>query len=326
MTTKGKGRPFSLKKQHRRRIISASRIIRYGLNNFSRNAWLTIAATAIMTITLSIVFTTVVARNILVSKVEDIQKSVGVSIYLKTETTQADVDQIATDIKKLSSVQDITILTPEEGRDKLIDTEKANSDTLEAAKLATNKIPWTINIEVSDINKTDQLREFVQTNGAVKNNIDPNNKPTFVGEQRVIIETIGKWVLAAQQGGIIASLIFVIISMLIIFNTIRMAIFNRREEIQMMKLIGAEKSFIRGPFLVEATVYGILAAIIASILGYLMLRAVGPALQEFLTIDPATSLSFFYKYAALIVLGMIVLGAIIGIISSTLATRRYLKL
>jgi len=113
--------------------------------------------------------------------------------------------------------------------------------------------------------------------------------------------------------------------MLIIFNTIRMAIFNRREEIQMMKLIGAESSFIRGPFLVEAIVYGFIGALVASALGYSLLMAVAPSLQE-AAIAVGPTIDTLTIYAGFIVLGMIVVGAIIGVISSLLATRRYLKL
>jgi cell division transport system permease protein len=129
----------------------------------------------------------------------------------------------------------------------------------------------------------------------------------------------------AQRIGIVASIIFVAISALIIFNTIRMAIFSRKEEIQMMKLIGADKSFIRGPFVVEAIVYGFIAALLATILGYVLLiavrdRFVGSGVEVQPTLELATT------YGVLVLLGMIALGAIIGTVSSLLATRRYLKI
>ena len=115
------------------------------------------------------------------------------------------------------------------------------------------------------------------------------------------------------------------ISMLIIFNTIRMAIFNRREEIQMMKLIGAEKSFIRGPFLVEAIVYGFFAALLACAVGYGLVALASPALRSYeINIEPTTTALMYY--AGFIVMAMILLGALIGVASSLMATRRHLKL
>ena len=113
--------------------------------------------------------------------------------------------------------------------------------------------------------------------------------------------------------------------MLIIFNTIRMAIFNRKEEIQMMKLIGADRSFIRGPFVVEAIVYGFIAAIIATALGIGLLYGMQDKLASWgVAIGP--TLDYILMYIGFVLLGMIALGGLVGTISSLMATRRYLKI
>ena len=104
-----------------------------------------------------------------------------------------------------------------------------------------------------------------------------------------------------------------------------MAIFNRKEEIQMMKLIGADRSFIRGPFVVEAIVYGFIAAVIATGLGFAILYASSKTLESYqIAVQP--TIDFVTFYAGFVLLGMIVIGAIIGVVSSLLATQRYLKL
>ena len=104
-----------------------------------------------------------------------------------------------------------------------------------------------------------------------------------------------------------------------------MAIFNRKDEIQMMKLIGAERGFIRGPFLVEAVLYGFIAALVATAAGYgLVFAAQQPLLRYGLPID--NTLHFLLTYVGFVLLGMIVAGAMIGVISSYVATRKYLKL
>jgi cell division transport system permease protein len=104
-----------------------------------------------------------------------------------------------------------------------------------------------------------------------------------------------------------------------------MAIFNRKDEIQMMKLIGADKSFIRGPFLVEAMVYGFIAAVVATILGIVLLQAASPKLLE-AGMNVQGTLEYVTTYMPIVMLAMIVLGGLIGVISSLLATQRYLKL
>jgi cell division transport system permease protein len=229
------------------------------------------------------------------------------------------------EVENLSSVTNVTVQSPEEAREVFVQRNRNDPQTLEAISEATNRLPWTLSIRVVDINDTSELVELVENNEVVAASIDPNREPSFAGTRRDAIETIARTAAFAQQVGIIVSVVFVAISTLIIFNTIRMAIFNRREEIQMMKLIGAERSFIRGPFLVEAIVYGFFAAIIATALGVTLLMLAAPSLEGSGLSATGTSEMVTY-YAGFVLVGMIILGAIIGVISSLLATRRYLKL
>ncbi|MFI5212667.1 MAG: cell division protein FtsX, partial [Candidatus Saccharimonadales bacterium] len=120
-------------------------------------------------------------------------------------------------------------------------------------------------------------------------------------------------------------ILFVAISSLIVFNTIRMAIFNRKDEIQMMKLIGADRNFIRGPFIVEAVVYGFIAAVVATGLGVALLYSVRDKLLSY-GVGVQSTVDLMTTYIGFVILGMIVLGAVIGVMSSLLATRRYLKI
>lgn len=312
------------KHQGRRRWVTFIRMCRYGINNFTRNAWLTVAATAVMTITLLIIFVSVVAHNVLVDTVDKLRDSVHMSIYLKYDTSQEDAEVVADSLRQLSSVVDVNYISPDEARERFVQQNKDSVDMLEAIKEAENRFPGTLSIKVQDINDTSQLAEFVETNEFLSEHIDPARKPSFAGDRKSSIETIGRAAEFAQRVGIGASLIFVVIATLIIFNTIRMAIFNRKEEIYMMKLIGAEPSFIRGPFVVEAVVYGFFGTVLASVLGYILLYVTAPTLISYQinaqpTIDTAT------YYAGLVVLAMFAIGAFIGVISSLLATRRYLK-
>lgn len=312
-------------KRHRRQWTTFMRMCRYGVNNFTRNAWLTIAATAIMTITLLVVFVSFASRNVLIDTAGQVRDKIDMSVYLLTETKPDDVDKIAGGIRGLSSVTNVAVETPEEARAKFIKDNETSADTLDAVKQATNKLPWTISIKLKNINDTDQLRQYVETTALIKANTDPSHPPSFAGDRRAVLESITRAVDFAQKAGIGASIIFVAISTLIIFNTIRMAIFNRREEIQMMKLIGAERSFIRGPFVVEAVVYGFFAAIIASGMGYALLYFAAPGLLSY-GINLQPTLDLFTYYAGFVVLAMIAIGALIGIVSSLMATRRYLRL
>ena len=209
-------------------------------------------------------------------------------------------------------------------REAFAEQNSRNPDALSALNEATNKFSGTLRVKLVDINDTRELANFVKTNQTVKENIDPAREPSFAGERKSAIEGIARSVVFADRAGIIATVIFVVISSLIVFNTIRMAIFNRRDEIEMMKLIGADKSFIRGPFIVEAVVYGFIAAILATVLGTAGLYWLKDHLISGVQVGP--TLNFVLNYIGFVALAMIALGALIGIMSSLLATRRYLKI
>ena len=315
---------FAQSKRKRRQWITFVRMCRYGVNNFSRNAWLTVAATAVMTITLLIVFITLAARSTLVSSVDVIRENVDMSIYVKTDTSEDDIAKITDGLENLKSVEEVRFVSPAKARENFAKANGQEPETLNALNEATNRFPGTFNVQLVDINDTTELQKFVTDNSTVKNNIDPNRPPSFAGERKSAIEGIAQGVVFAERVGLIATVVFVVISSLIVFNTIRMAIFNRRDEIEMMKLIGADKSFIRGPFIVEAVVYGFIAAVLATILGVLGMMAVRDRLIGGIEIQP--TLNFVMTYLPLVFLGMIALGALIGIGSSLLATRRYLKI
>jgi len=325
MAKKLDAKAFASQKRKRRQWLAFVRMVRYGINNFSRNAWLTVAATAVMTITLLIIFMTLAARGTLATTVSDIRSKVDISIYVRNDVEQTEIAAITKDLKKLPSVEKVSYVSPDEARSDFAKKNSSDAGTLSALNQATNKFPGIIRVNLDDINNTGELDTFVKTNENYAVAKDEDREPSFAGERRTAIQNIGRWVDFADKAGLGASIVFVIISSLIVFNTIRMAIFNRKEEIQMMKLIGADRSFIRGPFIVEAVVYGFIAAVLATGLGLFALYSAQESLLSYqVAIGP--TLDFIYSYIGFILLGMIGAGSLIGVVSSLFATRKYLKI
>lgn len=312
-------------KRKRRKALTMLRMSRYGMSNFTRNMWLTVAATAVMTITLLIIFITLVARQVLVDTVDTIKSRVDMSVYVKTDTPSEQASLISERLEKLPGVNSVRYISPSEARDEFAKQNSSDIQTLDALNEAVNKFPGTFRVNIVDINDPSQLDNFVKTDALYKKYADPDRKPSFSGERRSAIQNIGKVIEFAQNAGLVASVVFIVISSLVIFNTIRMAIFNRKEEIEMMKLIGADKSFIRGPFVVEAVIYGLIAAIIATGVGVGGLYAIHDKLMDYqIAIDGTIRLVTAYIW--LVLPAMMVAGALIGIVSSLLATRKYLKI
>ena len=319
-------RTFAQQKRTRRQWLTFIRMCRYGVNNFSRNTWLTVAATAVMTITLLIIFVTLSARNILVDSLAEVSKKVDMSIYLKKETSDSDANKIKASVQKLESVNGATYISSDQAREEVAQQNKNKTGTLEALNEASNELPGTIRVNLRNINDTTEFDNFVKNDELLKKHVDPNREQgKDNGGGKGTIQTIASWVGFAEKMGLLASTIFIVLSSLIVFNTIRMAIFNRKEEIQMMKLIGADKSFIRGPFIVEAIVYGFIAALIATGLGIAILMGAKNGLTAFgIIVQPTIDIAVLYSPFVLIL--MIIAGSLIGVISSLFATRKYLKI
>ncbi len=313
-----------IKRRVQRKALSTWRVWRYGMESFFRNSWLSVAATAVMVITLMIIFSAFAIQNISTSTIDQLRQKVDMSIYLDGSTPDKELNMIISDLRELKSVKSTKFVTSAMAREEIAKENSGDSAVLEAIKEATNKLPTTIKVVIEDINDTSELQKFVSTNELVKKYLNKDHAPSFAGDRKQSIETIGRAVGFAQKAAIAAGLLFIVISSLIIFNTIQMAIFNRKEEIQMMKLIGADKSFIRGPFLVESVFYGVIAAIIATGLGIFTIFQTQATLEKYFYIEP--TIVFVTTYALPITLCMVVAGAIIGVCSSLLATRRYLKI
>lgn len=298
---------------------------RYGVNNFSRNAWLTVAATAVMTITLLIIFTTLVARTVLLDTVDDLRQKVDVSIYLKEDVKQNTVNKLTQKLEKLDQVTKVNFISTDEARKSYIAQNNPSQEQLDTlAELKVSPFPATLRVTPKDLNNMEEIEKLVNNDEDFQSAIDPGHKPSFAGERRESIKNIGRSVQIAERAGLAASAVFISISILIIFNTIRMAIFNRKEEIEMMKLIGAEKSFIQGPFVVEAIMYGFFAAILAFILGFVGLISLQEKLKSY-GIAVESTYNFVLNGAPFIIVGLILVGAIIGVVSSFFAVRRHLK-
>lgn len=318
-------RAFAQQKRKRRQWLTFVRMCRYGINNFSRNAWLTVAATAVMTITLLIIFATFVAHNVLTDSVTAIRSKVDMAIYTKTDANQADITATMNKLRKLSTVRKVSYTSPDQAQQQFAKQNATDQATLNSLNEATNLFPGTIHINLVDINDTTQLKNFVDKDSVTQRIIDENRPPSYAGSLKKAIENIGHWTDFAQKFGLVAGILFIAISSLIIFNTIRMAIFNRKDEIQMMKLIGADRNFIRGPFIVEAIVYGFIAALVATAIGIGILLAIQPKLIA-AGIAVGGTVNLLTRYIGIMLLIMIVIGGVIGVASSLLATRRYLKI
>lgn len=311
------------------KMRTAGRVMKYGSISFIRNIWLSIAATLVMSITLLILFVTVIASLILTSTAEDIRNKIDIIIFFQPSTSAETLDEMYEIMKAEPNVREITVLDSAAEYDLTLHEHKddgkvstvLNDTDLRLSLL--NSMPATMRIKVHDIENLNSIRQIVETNPLFIDNLHATREPTY-NTKRMEIDTIKTISNIAQNGGIILSIVFLVISVLVIFNTIRMAIFSRREEINLMKLVGADNSFIRGPFRVEAQMCGAISGIIAGAIGYFGFHFLTPYLQDFGINTTFASQILESPSLILVFAGLILIGIIIGTISAHLAIRKYL--
>ena len=319
----------TMQKTRKRHVVrERARIVKYGTRGFSRNIWLSTAATVVMSVTLIILFVTVVASVILTNTAEMMKDKIDITIYFKPTTSQQNVDKLSTEIKKDSNVKSVETSTAEQEYEKFL-IENGDSEEIlnilddEMTKMMIAKMQATMRIKVYNIDNLDSIKNMVENDELFKQFTDEEMPPTY-DVNRAEINTITSWARMARTGGIILAAVFLVISILIIFSTIRMAIFSRREEIYMMKLVGADRSFIRGPFLIEAEICGVIAGVAAATISYFGFRFLSPRLANYgINVDTINGV-LESNQLIIVFLVFIAAGVIIGRVSAWLAVSRYL--
>lgn len=309
-------------------VRKEGRIMKYGTKGFVRNIWLSCASTIVMAITMIILFVTIVASVILTNTAEMMKDKIDITIYLKPNTSDEVLTELSNVISADSNIKSVVVSNSEQEYEKFLAENKDSEEIVnvldeEMKKIMISKMQATMRIKVYNIDDITSIKTIVEEDPLFINNLDIELAPTYDVNQKEIA-TITSWARIARTGGIVLAVVFLVISVLIIFSTIRMAIFSRREEIYMMKLVGADKRFIRGPFLVEAEICGIIAGIVSATASYFGFMFLSPKLAGY-GIDVSSINNILQSNQLILVfLVFIVSGIVIGRISSMLAVSKYL--
>lgn len=306
------------------RLITLSRITHTGIVNFIRNISLAIAAMAVMVVTLTIVLFSVVTNATFTNTIAQITNKIDISVFLKDSDSPAQTKQLISQLEKLPNVKSVQYLDKEQALHQYQQQNAGNEQLLTAINETSNPLPATILVKPVDLNKIQDIKSFLAKPSVADLQSD---QPSYSGDRKQAIDKITHATNVLREIGIITVIVFAVISALIIFNTIQMAIFNRRDEIQIQRLLGASTGYIRGPFIVESIIYGILSAVLSVLIINAAFLASSNALQAsslgLLDINYASS--WFGNHFIMLLAMQLVLGIVIGAVSSIIATRRYLK-
>jgi cell division transport system permease protein len=308
----------------KRKLITLERIIKAGMVNFVRNITLSIAATAVMVVTLTIVLFSVIANATFNHTISTITDKIDISVYLKDSVTDEQRTDLMAKLQKLSNVRSVEYVSKD---DALTAYQKANQDNIElllAISQTDNPLPATIQVKPIDPQRIDEIKNVLE---ATDVKALQSNETSYSGDRKAAIDKITNATSFFTKAVLIGIIVFAIISMLIIFNTIQMAIFNRRDELTIMRLLGASNWYIKGPFIVETALYGIVSAVVSLSLCNALFVVQDQAFDasSLGLLDIKYANQYFADHFLLFLAMQLAAGIAIGSISALIATQRYLR-
>jgi len=301
--------------------VTFLRIIKNGFLNYKRNFWLSSAATSIMVVTLFIISSLLILNVLTNLSLQSVNDKVDISIYFHLTTSEQTIKQIQRQIEILPEVKSIAYIPPVEAREKFKELHKDEPLLLESVEQfgdSENPFPASFAIRVNKLSDYSTVISIFQ---------DEKFTPFVkkIADKRDIVERLNRITHGIQNIGLGLTLIFSLITILVMFNTIRLTIYNRREEIEIMRLVGASNSYIRGPFIIEGIFYALAGSVITAVLLYPVIFILTPKISSFLEL-PTDRFSIWGLNFWVLILLQLTAGVILAVISSLIVVRRYLKI
>lgn len=300
---------------------SLGRIIKFASQDFWRNIWLSVITITILAMALFSVNFLIVFRLIADNVVTAVHEKVDVSIYFVPEATAGEVNNVKSSLDKLVEVKEVNYVSPEDALEKFKIEHANDPEILESLEqLDANPLGASLII------KAKQLDDYPKI-------IQEANKPEYQNliqdknfdDHKAIISRIDNITKKVETVGFIIIAIFIFIAVIIVFNTIKIAIYTHRGEVEIKRLVGATNWFISSPFIVEGIFYSLIACGLIIAIIYPLLMIIDPYLIKFFTGLDFSILSYFHQHFFAI-FGLQLLAVIIlNVISSSLAINKYVR-
>lgn len=301
------------------------RVILGGIKSFWRNGFVSFATVLIMTVTLIIIGLLVFLSALLSHTLGAIQDKVDVNVYFVTTATEGEIQSIQERIQQLPEVEAVIYTSREKALDEFRERHGDDQLTLQALEeLGENPLGASLSIKAKDPSEYESIARFFEEDPALTSGGTSVIDHINYFQNKEVIDRLSLITRSVEQVGAVIVLLFAIASSVIVLATIRLAIYTARDEIAVMRLVGASNAFIRSPFIVAGIVAGIAAALLALLLFYPLAWYAGENLSSWL--GDFNLFSYYlgnFPAIAGILLGS---GILLGGISSFIAVRRYLKI
>jgi cell division transport system permease protein len=305
-------------------ITKVKRVFRAGLTNFWRNGFVSLSSLVVMFITLFMITSLIFMGAILNYSLKEIKDKVDIDVYFTSYAREADILSLKKSIETIGEVASVTYVSKEEALANFKERHKDDSLTLEAlTELGENPLTASLSIKAKEPSQYEGIARFLSNEDSVSGNSNSIIEKVNYYQNKVVIDKLTKITLAANTVGFWIAIIFLIISVIITFNTIRLAIFISKEEISVMRLVGASPRYVRGPFVVSGIMYGLVSAFLVLVVYFGLTYWLGGLSKNFfIGLD---LFDFYLKNFGQIFLIIFGSGIALGAVASYLAVHKYLK-
>jgi cell division transport system permease protein len=307
--------------------VTIKRIFRAGMLDFWRNGFISFASILMMIFTLFVIGLAMFSGIILQTTLEEFRDKADLSVYFTTDAPEDQIDALVNKVKVLPQVEGIELVVKEEELARFRERHQNDQIVLQSLDLLDgNPFGSVLNVKAKDISQYESIATFLRGEVGLENGAPSIiDKINFYDPQtQLAINRLSEITDSARVIGPVIIVIFILMTVAISFNTFRLAIYSSREEISVMRLVGAGKGYIRAPFIVEGILYGTIAAVITLLLFYPLTWWLGRATEEFFgNVNVFVYYLENFPFFFLVITGS---GVILGAVASYLAVRRYLKI
>lgn len=305
-------------------LIKVKRVLRAGITNFWRNGFVSLSSLVVMFITLFMIASLIFMSAILQFSLKEIKNKVDINVYFTERASEADIFSLKKSVETISEVASVTYVSKEEALANFKERHKDDALTLEALEeLGENPLTASLSIKAKEPSQYEGIAKFLNGGDPLSGGNPIIEKVNYY-QNKVVIDKLTQITSAANTVGFWIAILFLIISVIITFNTIRLAIFISKDEISVMRLVGASPRYVKGPFVVSGILYGIVSAVLVVVVFFILAFWIGSlSTNFFIGLD---LFDFYLKNFGQIFLIVFGSGIALGALSSYLAVHRYLKI
>lgn len=296
------------------------RIIRSGFVGFWRNAYVSLASIFVMTVALFVIGVTLIVDQLLTASLQNIQSRVDINVYFTTDAPMEEIQSLQLTLEDRPEVARVALTSREESLSQYRAANSEDEVAIQALEeLGENPFGASLAVQAENTAQYADIEEFLRNQPDVQPLIERINYQ----DNEEAINRLTNITNAVEQATFFIMLILVVAAVLITFNTIRLAIYTTRDEIGVMRLVGASNMYIRGPFMLQGIMYGFIAGVIALLIMYPMVLWLGPKTEAFFEFNV---LDYFVADFPIIFAILVGIGVVLGLLSSILAVARYLRI